>query len=410
MGVRLRVLLSAYACEPHKGSEPLAGWCWSEYLAKICDVAVITRTNNRPLIERALAEMSGPKPTFIFYDPPAWIVELKKWGLPLPLYYIIWQIGAFRKVSHHLAHYDVLHHVTFNSFLVPGFWWRSHPAVVLGPLGGGMTTPTEFLPVFSRSCWREICRTWCVRIGSFNPMLLRSLRFARAVIAANADTKHLLSRIYTGELSSMVDVGIRATQVRPTLSTRTSRAFRILWVGSLEPRKAPIFALQAFALCSTHLGHASLDFIGDGPQRKMLETVADTLGLAERIRFRGRLEHDDAVAAFHEADAFLFTSVRDTSGNVLLEAMAAGLPSVVLCHQGAAEITTPETAIRVAPNRPEVVIDGLAEGISTLAGDASLRAKMGQAARQRVLEHFTWEKKAEAMMEIYHRALDQTAA
>jgi len=410
MGDRLRVLLSAYACEPHRGSEPLAGWCWSEYLAKTCDVTVITRTNNRPLIERELADMSGPRPAFIFHDPPAWIVRLKKWGLPLPIYYIIWQIGALRKVSHRLANYDVLHHVTFNSFLVPGFWWRSNPAVILGPLGGGMTTPTELLPLFGKGRWREVWRTWYVRIGSFNPILLRSLRFARAVIAANSDTKNRINRIYTGELNSMVDVGIRAAQVRPSLPTRTSRAFRILWVGSLEPRKAPILALRAFARCSTQLGHASLDFIGDGPQRGMLEKLAASLGLAERIRFRGRLAHSDAVAAFHDADTFLFTSVRDTSGNVLLEAMAAGLPSVMLCHQGAAEITTPETAIRVAPDNPEKVAENLAQGILTLARDPGLRARMGEAACQRVLEHFTWEKKTEAMLEIYRQALTRQSA
>jgi glycosyltransferase involved in cell wall biosynthesis len=407
---RLKILLSAYACEPHKGSEPLAGWCWSEYLAKTCDVTVITRTNNRPLIERELADMSGPKPAFIFHDPPAWIVRLKKWGLPLPIYYIIWQIGALRKVSHRLANYDVLHHVTFNSFLVPGFWWRSNPTVILGPLGGGMTTPTELLPLFGKGRWREVWRTWYVRIGSFNPTLLRSLRFARAVIAANSDTKNRISRIYTGELNSMVDVGIRAAQVQPSLPTGTSRAFRVLWVGSLEPRKAPILALQAFARCSTQLGHASLDFIGDGPQRGMLEKLADSLGLVERIRFRGRLEHDDAVAAFHDADAFLFTSVRDTSGNVLLEAMAAGLPAVVISHQGAAEITTPETAIRVPPDSPERVTNRLAEGILTLAGNPELRARMGEAARQRVLAEFTWEKKSEAILAIYRRALGQPTA
>jgi glycosyltransferase involved in cell wall biosynthesis len=142
----------------------------------------------------------------------------------------------------------------------------------------------------------------------------------------------------------------------------------------------------------------------------MLEKLAESLGLAGQIRFRGRLKHDDAVAAFHEADAFLFTSVRDTSGNVLLEAMAAGLPSVVLCHQGAAEMTTVETAIRVAPAYPEQVAEKLAEGILALARDPDLRARMGEAARQRVLESFTWEKKAEAMLEIYRQALANKAA
>ncbi len=409
-GDRLKVLLSAYACEPHKGSEPHAGWCWSEYLAKTCEVTVITRSNNRLPIELALENMPGPKPEFIYYDPPAWIVRLKKQGLPLGIYYVIWQIGARCRVASLLAGFDVVHHVTFNSFLVPGFWWRGDPAVILGPLGGGMTTPAELLPLFGKGRWRERFRTWYVRIGSFNPLLRRSLKFARAVLAANSDTGRRLRKIYNGELHSMVDVGIRADRVRTTARTGTSGLLRIVCVGTLEPRKAPLLALQAFAHQADQLGHTCLDFIGDGPQREMLERFAETCGLAKRVRFRGRLDHDKAVAAFREADFFLFTSVRDTSGNVLLEAMAAGLPTVVLCHQGAAEMTTPETAIRVAPGHPEKVVENLAEGILTLARDPDLRARMGEAARQRVLEHFTWEKKSEAMLAIYRQALEEKTA
>jgi glycosyltransferase involved in cell wall biosynthesis len=407
MGDRLKVLLSAYACEPHKGSEPHAGWCWSVYLARICDVTVITRSNNRPAIERALASMVGPKPEFIYYDPPSWAVLLKKQGLPLGIYYVIWQIGARCRVARLLARFDVVHHVTFNSFLVPGFWWCSTPAVILGPLGGGMTSPMELVPLFGSGRWREIFRTWCVGIGSFNPLLRRSLKFARAVLAANSDTKKQLRKAYGGELHCMVDVGIRATAVQSTASKHPFGSLRIIWVGTLEARKAPLLALQAFACRADQLGCASLDFVGDGPQREMLERFAETQGLAGRVRFRGRLEHDEAVQAFCAADIFLFTSIRDTSGNVLLEAMAAGLPSVVLCHQGAAEITTPATAIRIPPDSPERVASRLAKGILTLAGNPELRARMGQAARQRVLAEFTWEKKAEAMLAIYRRALEQ---
>jgi glycosyltransferase involved in cell wall biosynthesis len=128
------------------------------------------------------------------------------------------------------------------------------------------------------------------------------------------------------------------------------------------------------------------------------------------VTFTGFLPHTAVVDKFRDANIFLFTSIRDTSGNVLLEAMAAGLPAVVISHQGAAEITTAETAIRVAPAHPDQVAEKLAEGILALARDPDLRARMGEAARQRVLESFTWEKKAEAMLKIYRQALANKAA
>lgn len=410
MSEKIKVLLSAYACEPHKGSEPHAGWCWAEYLSKDCDVTVLTRSNNRAPIEQALAEREGPAPRFLYYDLPGWLVRLKKSGLPVSLYYFLWQIGARHHISRHLCEYDLIHHVTFNSFLVPGFWWGRRTTVVLGPLGGGMTTPAMLLPLFGRQRWRERLRTWIVRVGSFSPNIALSLRSASAVIAANSDTGKRLAGFQASDIGSMIDVGIRAARAKNPPSPKISNSLRVIWVGSLEPRKAPLLALQALFHVGDRLENLELEFVGDGPQEDKLRRLADTLKLSHRVRFQGRLPHEEAVARFRQADIFLFTSIRDTSGNVLLEAMAAGLPSVVLSHQGAAEMTTPETAIRVAPADPESLARQLAEGIVTLARNPELRARMGIAARQRVLDHFTWEKKSEAMLGIYRKALAETAA
>ncbi len=410
MSEKIKVLLSAYACEPHKGSEPHAGWCWAEYLSKDCDVTVLTRSNNRAPIEQALAEREGAAPRFLYYDLPGWLVRLKKRGLPVSLYYFLWQIGARLSVARHLCEYDLVHHVTFNSFLVPGFWWGRRTTVVLGPLGGGMTTPVMLLPLFGRQRWRERLRTWVVRVGSLSPNIALSMKSASAVIAANSDTGIRLAGFRTPDIGSMIDIGIRAAQAENPPSPKVSGSLRVIWVGSLEPRKAPLLALKALFHVGDRLESLELEFVGDGPQRDELRRLADTLKLSHRVRFRGRLPHEEAVARFRQADIFLFTSIRDTSGNVLLEAMAAGLPSVVLSHQGAAEITTTETAIRVAPNSPATVAHELAEGILTLAQDPDLRVRMGNAAQQRVLAEFTWENKATAMLAIYQRAIAQRMA
>jgi glycosyltransferase involved in cell wall biosynthesis len=407
---KIKILLSAYACEPHKGSEPHAGWCWAEYLSKDCDVTVLTRSNNRDPIEQALAEREGPAPRFLYYDLPGWLVRLKKRGLPVSLYYFLWQIGARLRISRHLCEYDLVHHVTFNSFLVPGFWWGRRTIVVLGPLGGGMTTPVRLLPLFGRQRWRERLRTCIVRVGSFSPNIALSMKSASAVIAANSDTTRRLAGFRTSDIGSMIDVGIRAARAEDPPSPKISDSLRVIWVGSLEPRKAPLLALEALFHVGDRLKSLELEFVGDGPQKDELRRLAATLNLSHRVHFRGRLPHAEAVAGFRRADIFLFTSIRDTSGNVLLEAMAAGLPSVVLSHQGAAEMTTPETAIRVAPSDPETVARRFADGILTLARDPDLRVRMGEAARQRVLEHFTWEEKSKAMLAIYERALAQRAA
>jgi hypothetical protein len=147
---RLRVLLSAYACEPGKGSEPEVGWQWATRLARDHDVTVITRANNAPAIHAALENQAGAKPQFLFYDLPAWLLRRKGSSLPTALYYLLWQ-GAVRwRFRRQLAVYDLIHHLTFNSFRQPGFWWFTGRPVILGPLGGGQICPWSFLLRFGR--------------------------------------------------------------------------------------------------------------------------------------------------------------------------------------------------------------------------------------------------------------------
>ena len=68
MADRLKVLLSAYACEPDRGSEPEVGWQWAVHLARRHDVTVVTRSNNRGPIEHGLAALAPPHPKFIYFD------------------------------------------------------------------------------------------------------------------------------------------------------------------------------------------------------------------------------------------------------------------------------------------------------------------------------------------------------
>src|SRR5712671_2545237 len=94
MPERLKVLISAYACEPNKGSEPEVGWQLALHMAKFHDVTVLTRANNQPPIERGLANHDGPRPKFIFYDLPDWVQVVKKKMHGIAVYYFFWQLGA----------------------------------------------------------------------------------------------------------------------------------------------------------------------------------------------------------------------------------------------------------------------------------------------------------------------------
>ena len=93
---RLRILVSAYACEPGKGSEPAVGWNWVCQMARFHDVWVLTRRNNRPPIQAELDGRLAPSLHFVYFDLPYWARFWKRSTFGLRLYYCLWQIGVLR--------------------------------------------------------------------------------------------------------------------------------------------------------------------------------------------------------------------------------------------------------------------------------------------------------------------------
>src|SRR4051794_41120823 len=115
----MQVLLSAYACEPNKGSEPAVGWNWVRELSRRgIDVTVITRANNRPSIEAA-PSLSGVR--FIYVDTVG--RRLTKVPFGVYGYYVAWQLAALHAARKAEAAntFDYVHHVTFVSARLPSF-------------------------------------------------------------------------------------------------------------------------------------------------------------------------------------------------------------------------------------------------------------------------------------------------
>ena len=140
----MRILVSAYACEPGRGSEPGVGWHFAEEMSKRHSLTVVTRANNRPAIERS-GENWTKNVSWVWYDPPKWLTFWKRGGRGVQLFYLLWQIGVARHVRKtlRLDDFDLVHHVTFGKYWIPSFLGSFGPPLVFGPVGGD-ETPSVF--------------------------------------------------------------------------------------------------------------------------------------------------------------------------------------------------------------------------------------------------------------------------
>jgi glycogen synthase len=173
------------------------------------------------------------------------------------------------------------------------------------------------------------------------------------------------------------------------------RPARLLAVGRLTAQKGVDVLLDALA--RPGLEGAVLDVVGDGDWRGRLEAQAGRLGLTGRVNFPGWRDRDALAAVYRAADVFVLPSRDEGMPNVLLEAMASGLPAVASRVAGAEDLVADgETGFLVPPDDPEA----LATALRRLIGDPALRAAMGARARMRAEREFSWRAAAAAYLDL----------
>jgi glycosyltransferase involved in cell wall biosynthesis len=410
---RLRVLLSAYACEPGKGSEPGVGWNWATQIARFADVWVLTRSNNRIPIEAALATEPMHRARFIFYDLPWWLRFWKRKQRGILLYYYLWQIGAYWKARqlNRQVRFDVTHHVTFVKYWMPTFLSLLPAPSVWGPIGGGESMPEPFRRTLSlRGKVYEVLRDVARSIGERDPLLRITARRAELVLATTEDSKARLLTLGCPDVRVYSESGLsdRDMAELSRLTQRDSSTFRILSSGNLLHLKAFDLSLRAFAPLSKEGLVNEYWIVGDGPERSRLERLAEDLGVRQQIVFWGRLERSKVLAKLAECDVLVHPSLHDSGGWVCLEAMAAGRPVICLDLGGPGVQVTESTGIKVRALTPEQTVKDLTAAIRQLREDLDLRTRLGKGGRHRVAEEFTWAKKGEHMHRTYNALVRMT--
>lgn len=399
----LRVLLSAYACEPGRGSEPGVGWNWSLQAARHHDVWVLTRSNNRAAIEQALAATPQPRLRFHYYDLPAWLRFWKRKERGIRLYYILWQLGVFREARRlqRMHAFDVVHHVTFNTLEVPGLLWLLGPPFVWGPVGGAQEPPEALRSYFGGRWYRERLRVWRKRLGRFNPLLRTAVRRASVILAANGETERRLLALGAARCLRELETGIALPAADPGGSAPPDRPFTIMWAGSLTLRKGPRLALDVMAALKGRGLTFQAVFVGGGPLRDSMHKWIRDLGLEAEVVLLHEVSHGAMGRQYAMSDVFLFSSLHDTSGNVVLEAMSHGLPVISLDQHGVKDMVDAESGIKVPVRDLAQVVNDLTDSIERLARDRALRIAMGQAARRRAGDVYGWARKGELLQWIY---------
>ena len=404
---RLKVLISAYACEPAKGSEPGVGWNTAVQMAKYHNVTVITRANNRKSIEDYLRTSPIFSLRFAYYDLPAWLAWWKRGTKGVQLYYYLWQVGMFYKVRslHHSERYDLIHHATFVKYWAPSFLsWLSAP-FLWGPVGGGESSPEALWSQFSiRARVYERARVIARRVAEWDPFVRITARKSVLALATTAETAKRITDLGARQVRVFSQCGLSAFELHHLSSFTVPEAgtIRFISIGRLLHWKGFHLGLQAFA--KADIRNAEYWIIGQGPEKASLQRLALSLGIERHVRFLGSLPRMEAWEKLRESHVLIHPSLHDSGGLVCLEAMAAGRPVVCLATGGPATCVNDSNGFQIPITEPEPITDRMAQIMELLATNGVLRQRLGECARESVASQYSWEYRGRQLNAFYVEA------
>jgi glycosyltransferase involved in cell wall biosynthesis len=399
--------MSAYACEPGKGSEPEVGWQWALQMARYHDVTVLTRANNQPAIEFALAALRGrqPLPVFVYHDRSPVMLDLKRRTKSVKLYYLLWQRSARDVVAQlHAAHrFDLMHHVTFAGFRYPVAIWGHGAPCVWGPIGGIESIPLRLLPWHHlRSLTYEALRNAnnLLQAAPFH-VLPKRARATTLILVSTREMQRTFAKLgFDSEV--MPTIGLNPAEMPFQPHRPGEGPLRLLFVGNILTLKGVDLALEALQQSQTN---AVLTLIGTGSYLAAAKRLARRLGLREQVKFEGRLPRPEVLKAYPDYDVFVFPSLHDTGGYAIIEAMFNELPVICLDYGGPAVVVRDGCGIKVPLGPRAKVIAGLAAAIRSYDRNRAAIQEHGHAAREVILREYDWDKKGAQMNERYQKAV-----
>ncbi len=393
----MRILLIAPACDGTDVGESWVAHQWAAGLSRRHGVTVLSyRKRGRPSAREQL-----PDARVIEWLEPPLVGLAERLNSMMAPGYVPFYFHARRWIGAALGRGETFD-VAFQP--VPVAMRYPSPAaglglpLVIGPVGGGLSSPPAFVA-------EEGTDPWFVRLRGidglrlkYDPLLRRTYESADCVFGIAPYVVRRLDGLRIRRMEIMSETAIDEVPA-PTDRSQPATTARALFVGRLVRTKGVREAIRAIALCRDL--PLALDIVGEGPDREACERLVRENGLADRVTFHGRQPKDAVTRHYRQADIFLFPSYREPGGNVTLEAMSHGLPVIVCDRGGPGAAVTSSCGFRLPVTTPEALARDVESALRQLVVDVPRRLAMGKAASEHVRRTALWSHRLARMEAIF---------
>lgn len=321
----MKILISAYACEPDVGSESDVGWSWVKTFFNTRDeVYVITRLSNKPRIKNYLKKVKNTKIHFLYFDFPEFLIRVIR-GFSSKqnnyFYFFIWQIGIFIKYFKFIKNkkFDYIHHVTFVSYRFASFLWFFESKFILGPVAGGEEINRQLRHNFNFKSKiiekiRDLSNIY-LRYSLLNKAMLNN---SEKILLTSNDSLKFIPKIYHNKCFICPAV----FNDKIGYKIKKKKTMQIYFAGRLIDIKGIKILLQIFKNLNYYYhNNFTLNIYGEGPLKDNIIDFAINNNFQKKIKLYGHLKKKDLIKQIKKNDLLIFPTLRDSGGIVILEAL-----------------------------------------------------------------------------------------
>lgn len=410
---RLGVLIVAENASLSNGGESYLPIQWfRELLKEEADVHLLVHARSKPELDRSLSGYSSR----LHYVPEVLLQKiLWQIGAALPSHireftsgwavHLITQVMQRRVARRLIVQYaiDVVHEPTPVAPRLPTLMYDLGVPVVIGPMNGNMSYPPGYRR--SRSYAERAFVKVAQRLSDLANMLVPGKRHADMLLVANERTRRALPTGCAAKVAILCENGVDPNVwLRPDdLPVGAARGLRLAFLGRLVDWKGVDLVLDVFAQVKVRVPSAELSIIGEGPERRRLQSQAETLGLSDAVTFHGWVSPERCPKLLSQSDVLLFPSIFECGGAAVLEAMALGMTVVALNWGGPGDYLDAECGVLIEPISRDHTVAAMVSAVLDLTPDK--RRAFGEAAQRRIAEDYTWPAKVRQILGVYQAIL-----
>ena len=300
----MKILISAYACEPNSGSEHEVGWSWIKALSKNNKnkITVITRKSNKKKIylENTLCKKKNKKNTY--------------------LYFYLWQLLIYFKFKSKInkIKFDFIHHVTFVSLRIPSFLFLCKSNFFFGPVCGGEVIKNCLIKDFSlKAKIIEYLRLISNFYIKYSPIMNLLFLKSKKIILTHEVNLSLVPKVFHKKVVIVTSI----FNDKIFFKNKIKKNYNIYFAGRLLEWNGAHYLIKIFKKLYKANNKIKLEIFGDGPLKaKIIDQVKNEV-FKNNIKLYGLLPQSKFLKKIKKSDLLIFPTLRDSGGYVILDAL-----------------------------------------------------------------------------------------